>query len=199
MLGRQSTKEFLKRVARTDERQRKREPKEITDSERLRLKAAAQRERADDLRKKADELERDARAFEDAAAILERRARQPNPPRDQSDAPGRDRTGLKKRDQPSNVTSVTTLEHGLAVSQGRASDPLTRAANAVGMTVKSLAAAVSKRVGRPVARSGISMARQGLRPIRQDIVDAIRDLTRSEKFPKGFEVNKQNWPGEIVP
>ncbi len=109
----------------------------------------------------------------------------------------RDQKPLPKRDHAGTVGDVTSEEHGFAVSQGRATDKLTRYANAASFTIKTLAEAASKKLKRKVPRSGLSMARAGERPIKRDLAEAVRDLTRSEKYPDGFEVTASNWRGGI--
>lgn len=94
---------------------------------------------------------------------------------------------LRREQARGNVNNVTSAEHAMATSRGRARDPLVRAANAAGFTLRSLAAAVG------VSVSLLSMARRQRdgRSIRRAVAERIAELT-------GFAASPANWPGGIV-
>ena len=145
-------------------------------------------------------LLRDAKALEKMAADAEDRAREADrlgSAEWTEDAKPRDQRALPIRDHAGTVGDVTSEDHGFAISRGRASDKLTRYANAAGYTIKTLAEAATKKLKRHVPRSGLSMARAGERPIKRDVAEAVRELTRSEKYPDGFEVTPGNWRGGL--
>jgi len=64
---------------------------------------------------------------------------------------------------------------------GKERDPLVKAANAAGYTLRSLGEALK------VTHSFLSQARRG-KPIRRDLAEQIEKLT-------GFKASKRNWPG----
>lgn len=112
---------------------------------------------------------------------------------------GRDHAlGWNHRDQGGTVTNTVTTSAdtgaGLAISRGKSSSPLAMAANAAGYSLPRLAEAVTKRIGRTVARTSLSMAAVGDRPIKRDVAEAIESLTKTKASPKGFAATRANWP-----
>lgn len=157
---------------------------DLNEIARLRAKAEASRERAESILSRAqdeaqrivaraqaehDELTKDADTFDRAANLIEERMGQGPKGRYQ-------RAELSPRDQEATVNKVTPAEHSLETSKGRAhGNPLVEAANRRGLTLRSLAEVVSVRVGRKVAHSHLSMMYRGVRPLSDDVRQAVRE------------------------
>ena len=84
------------------------------------------------------------------------------------------------------------------VSEGiGARDELVEVANEANHTLRSLAEAVTERLkgdGITVTHSLLSQARRGKKKIQEKAAQAVEDLTRSEKYPRGFQATRRNWP-----
>lgn len=101
---------------------------------------------------------------------------------------------LRSSDQAPTVTNMDAAAHGLATSKGRAKaalergelDPLVKAANAKGLTLRALA----KKAGLGT-HTILSMARRGERPLRRSAAKVIETLT-------GFAATAANWPGGLA-
>lgn len=94
-------------------------------------------------------------------------------------------TGLPPREQDATDVNNMFTSHPLATSAGRGKgDPMIKAANKAGHTLRSLAEAVG------MSPAALSMARRGTRSIRAQAASKIESLI-------GFKASAAHWPGGI--
>ena len=150
--------------------------------EELRKRAEQCDQRGVELARKRDTLAA-ADAFEEAIGLrkaadeLEARL---------SQSPGRATTGRMTGSARRRMSEASGSEN-----------PLVEVANAAGHTLVTLSEAVAKRTKTRFSHAILSKAPRGLRPVREDVTKIVQELTRSEKYPDGYEPTSRNWRGGI--
>lgn len=95
---------------------------------------------------------------------------------------------LTKLEDSVNVKSTMLQTHRVQISKSRTDDKLAEYANEAHTTMTGLA----EEVG--CSTSLLSQARHDKCSIAKSLTDKIQELTKSGKYPKGFESSKKNWP-----
>lgn len=97
-------------------------------------------------------------------------------------------TGLTGTKDYVNVKSTMLQTHRVQISKSRTDDKLAEYANEAHTTMTGLAEAVGR------STSLLSQARHNKCSIAESVTLKIQELTKSKKYPNGFEANKRNWP-----